>query len=54
MKATMAVSSRTTCRAGFKCYCCQTAPGKKRVSERRALKRRSKQQFKQALRKGDY
>lgn len=48
--SSMTVSSRSTCRAGFKCHCCQTAPGIGRVKERRTIKRSEKQKFQRELR----
>lgn len=46
----MTVNSKSVCRWKFKCHCCQAAPGKARVIERRVIKRRERQGWKAELR----
>lgn len=42
----MLVNPRSSCRYGFRCPCCQAAPGKPRKVERRNIKRRERQAWK--------
>lgn len=48
-KGGMTVNGTSSRRLGFKCFCCQTAPGKDRTIERRAIKRSERQSWKKDL-----